>query len=291
MVSNRKFCILILLYHFPFSLFAQSLSPIDFGLYDARNDKERYQVLYRSHKEALKRGCDVRYDGIKEISIELTDESNSIPLTNNTDFADVKINVINNSHTMTLFLLSQRLDTITTTIKELNKRRFSKTSELCNGLKLLVIKDEKPWVENRRGFSYGAYREDILLIKNGRALNKPIFSYDDADSKPVYLFCDVSKDLKRINNITINRSPESTYITNCFKKVGQNNVLFSNITINTPEADYYADRAISVINSTNISFEDISINGTYSRKDKSGYGIYMYNTWNTHFYRVKAYGK
>lgn len=148
-----------------------------------------------------------------------------------------------------------------------------------------------PWVEKRRGYTYGVKRKDIVLINRGRGLNNTIFPYTDGASDPIFIYYEGSGDQKVIKNLIIERNSKSTKVTNVIKIVGLNNVLLKNIVINTPESDLVSDRAISINNSTNITFEDVEINGTYSSTNKSGYGIFMNNVWNSNFIRLSARGK
>ena len=45
------------------------LSPLDFGLESATTGVERYNVLLKTHTQALSRGVNVNYSGIKEIAL------------------------------------------------------------------------------------------------------------------------------------------------------------------------------------------------------------------------------
>lgn len=272
-----------------FDSFAEEVNPIDYGLLKAKNGVERYEILYKCHQAALKKGS-ISYRGIDAIELEIPANAKPIPLPENTDFAGVKISVKNNSHNVFLFSMENVLSEVDVTEKQLKKGHFKSVKELKNGSKLLIIEDETPWVENRRGYSYGAQRKDIILLKNGKGENKTIFPYTDGVSNPVFKYCDATTEQKEIKNLNIERTSNSSYITYIIYIAGYNNVLLKNICITTPESDLYGDKAISIHNSTNIIFEDVVIDGTYSLGNKYGYGISMNNVWNSRFIRLKANG-
>ena len=287
---KRVFAIFVLFAEFT-KVSSQNLLLTDFGFNEAKTDQQRYEVLWQTHKEALKRGTGVDYKGIADFTLTITSKTKSIPLPLYTDFAGVKITVINQSNNIYLFTLNNAFKPIEVPIKQLKKGKFSEVDELKRGIKLLVIEDKKPWVDNRCGYSYGAQRKDIILINNGRAQNSTIFPYTDGESSPIYRYCNASSEQKVVKNLIVERSPQSTYITNVVKVNGYNNVLLQNFKIFTPKSDLVADRAITIQNSTNVTLNNVEINRTYSRKDKSGYGISMNNVWNSRFIHLKAYGK
>lgn len=286
----KKIISIIILLLLPLLLIGQNLTPIEFGFLEAQTDKQRYDVLLKTHQEARERGLGVSYEGVPDFSLTVTHETKSIPLSDYTDFAGVRITIANNSHNHTLFTLTQPLDSVFTNREQLNRGNFGKTKELRDGLKLLVIEDKIPWVYRRQGYAYGAQRRDILLLKNGRAINKPIYQYEEENSNPVFFYCNATPEQKVIKNVIINRAGDASHVTNFIRIEGTNNVQLSNIKINTPPSNLVADRAISILNSTNITIENVVIDGTYSLANKSGYGISMNNVWNSHFIRLHAFG-
>ena len=50
---------------------SHTLNPLQFGLKEAKSDVDRFYVLQRTHEEALKRGAEVSYSGIKQINLEI----------------------------------------------------------------------------------------------------------------------------------------------------------------------------------------------------------------------------
>lgn len=65
----------------------KDVSPLDFGLLQAKNGTERYNCLYQTHCVAIAAGVNVSYRGIDSLEIEIPKNAKSIPLTVNNDFA------------------------------------------------------------------------------------------------------------------------------------------------------------------------------------------------------------
>lgn len=271
------------------TLYSRNLSPLDYGLSNAKTGIERYYVLLRTHEAAIERKVGVSYKGIRKLDIEVPSSFNGIPLSEFTDFAGVEINVKNQSKVGYLFLLNQQANDIYISKEIFQRGDLKKIPELSCGLKLLIIEDKTPWVKQRRGYNYGATRRDVILLKNGRIKNEPVCSYSTSESSPKFSYVSISKKKKVIKNVTINRTKDSKYMTFFVRVQNQNNVLLQNITVNTPESELYGDKIFVVYNATNVVFSDVNINGTYSQSSNFGYGIALDNVWNSRFVRLKTH--
>lgn len=271
----------------------QTVSPIDYGLRTARNGKEIYDVLLKCHQDAVKRKCGVSYEGIKELILEIPNEAKSIPLTSYTDFANVRLKVKNTYKNIELFRLSQNLTAIKNVKgKDIDSGDLSEYPELSMGRKLLVIEDENPWVENRKGYDYGAIRMDIMLVKDGRATNKPIMKYGTATSKPKAAFCEVGKEKTIIKNLLFIRDASSTKKTMLVDLRNLYNVEIANVLIETPNNDeIYGDAAIQIRNCVDVTLNDITVRGTYSLYNHFGYGVNLNNVYNLKVNRMYARAK
>lgn len=270
---------------------ADNLSPLDFGLGLARTGEERYEVLLKTHQTAASQGMGVSYSGINRIELDVPPKAKSIPLSDFTDFAGVEIYVRNKQKNMVLFSISNELQSIKVSKRRLHNGRFLFNRYLRKGTKLLVVIDRNLWVKQRRGYKNGATRKDVLLIKEGKAQNQVISSYKSSMAMPEYFFCDVTDHQIIIKGLTFTRSYDSDHITRLIELKNLNDVLIKDIVVNTPDNPVlYGESAFYVENSTNVTFEDVTINGTYSLKDKYGYGIGMNNVWNSRFLRLKASG-
>ncbi|MBR4135931.1 MAG: right-handed parallel beta-helix repeat-containing protein [Bacteroidales bacterium] len=270
----------------------QYISPLDFGLAEAESDSARYEVLYRTHQAALAEGKDVSYEGIESLTIQVSAESKSIPLTPNNDFHGLKLTVRNNAQKFFLFEMIQPATPIEFDKKRVDDGDFRDLEPLNEGDWLLILEDETPWVANRAGYAYGATRKDILYIQDGKAKNKPIALYDTDTTHLKASYCPATTDLKTISNLTILRDSTSTYKTKCIYVEGFNNVKISNVQLFTPQnSTMYADEAITFVNCANVTMEDVRIDGTYSQEKKYGYGIMMNNVWNATFQRLDAHAQ
>jgi len=267
-----------------------TISPLDFGLTEAENAFERYNILYNTHMEALKTGANVSYKGIDTLIIAISEESRPIPLTRHNDFSDVLIIVKNNSKTQYLFeMVDKEWQELPTEAAIVDSGDFKSVHQIDSGMYQVVLEDEHRWVDKRKGHNYGAYRRDILLVKDGQALNRPIAPYSTDSTLLKAKFHATDDEQKTVANLTILRYTSSVYKTYCFNFSGINNLRVSNIKIKTPATkNLYGDAAINIENCTNVLFEDIDINGTYSRTNYYGYGIQMNNVWKSKFTRLTA---
>ena len=261
-----------------------TISPLDYGLKEAKTGEERYMVLRRTHEEAQRLGVGVSYAGIKEIQLKIPAGAKPLPLTNYTDFAGVTIKVENIEKGFFLFSVLSSVTQLEVKGMEIDSRDYSNNRDLRKGNKLLVVTDNTPWVENRKGYDYGAIRKDIVMVANGKGSNGPVQSYCSIESNPECYYCEVNPSEKKIiKNITFERLATSTEKTYLVKIENQNNVELSNITIKTPQGSgLYGDRAIFVANCMNVTLSDITINDTYSLPNKYGYGVSLNNIYNLH---------
>lgn len=266
------------------------VSPIDFGLLQAKTGVEKYRILLFTHQTALKYGTDVDYTGIKNIDIEIPVDAKSIPLTRKNDFNNIVLNVTNNSKDIILFTTDYLLEPIVVTGNMVKKRRYSVLKELSrHSPVLLIVEDKEPWIQTREAYKYGVMRKEALLIKNGRSVFQTIGSYDnDTEVSAYYRLVDNLG--TEICNLTFNRTKDSTKKTFLFKVENENNVRINNIVAYTPPSKLTGDVLMAVNNSTNVTFRGVSINNTYSTYNEFGYGINMNNVTNATFEHLYANG-
>lgn len=265
-----------------------SISPIVYGLQQAKTGEECYEILLRTHKEAVQKGLMVDYRGIDTINLTIPKGAESIPLGSMNDFNGVVFNVTNQSQDVFLFSYVNKSEPIDVPAHLIDKGLFLGMPRLNSGKKLLVIEDQNPWVENRKGYSYGHIRRDMLLLKQGKAQNQTIMPYNNPQSLPKCKVYDLDIPYLKIENLILNRNDNSSYKTFLCKLVGIDNVQINTVTLNTPNNDMVEDLAINIVDCTNVYFENVTINGTYSRSDYSGYGICMNNIWNFKANKLKA---
>lgn len=266
-----------------------SMSPLDFGLTTAKNDVERYQVLLKTHQAAVAAKVNVDYTGIDTIKIEIPVKPERIPLTRYNDFKGCVFVVTNKSKNCWLFNIEEKGTPIVVGKKYIDSGNFLTIGSLKRGRYLLLIEDKNPWVQNRKGYSYGHQRRDILLIENGKAKNSVVMPYDNEFSAPICSFIRLGMEPLIIKNIQIERDPGCTFLTHVAYISGFDNVQISNVKIHTPPSHLVDDRGIRIYNCTNVTLDNVHIDGTYSQKDHSGYGISLGNVWN--FKATRLYGR
>ena len=269
----------------------RKLSPVDFGLYEAKNGIERYNCLYRTHCAAIETGLDVSYSGIDSLDIEISKDAKSIPLTEETDFCGMVLRVTNNAKGHFVFELSQKTNELSVDKTKLDTGNFSDIPCLASGQVVLILEDKNPWVKNRHGYQYGAIRKDIVFLENGIAQNRSVAKYNTEETSPDVHYFFVSTRQKKVSNIKFVRQPENTMRAYFVRISNQCGMELSNIVCETPINNLFYDQMICVKDCANIIFKNITINGTYSQDKKSGYGISMNNVYNVSFYNLRAHAK
>lgn len=267
----------------------KDVSPYDFGLRTARTGIERYEVLLRIHRAAVKAGVNVDYRGIDTIRIEIPEKPSRIPLTQMNDFKGCVIVVKNTQKSCWLFERVEKGTPVTVSARMIDAGDFRAVDLLRRGRCLLVIEDEDSWVANRKGYSYGHTRKDVLLIENGVAKNKVVMPYGNKYSKPKCTYVKLSGNPFVVKNLTIIRDKGCWFVTHVANISGLDDVRIQNVRLHTPESKMNGDTGLRISECANVTLEDVYIDGTYSQKDKYGYGVNMNNIWN--FKAVRMYGR
>ena len=258
----------------------KDVSPYEFGLKEARTDVDRYKAILATHQAAVERGVNVDYSGIKTLDIEIPDKHSTIPLTAHTDFKGCVINVRNKVGDVVLFSRIATPTEVVLRTEQVDEGNFSSLSALKKGLVLLILEDKTPWVENREGHNYPAYRKDILMIKDGKVENLPIMPYTSRQTQLGCSYIAVRDTSLIISNVVINRTKDSNKKSFCFFVKGTYNVRMNNIEVNTPEGTgIWADGVIKFRDCAVVNCDKIRIKGTYSLKDKYGYGFDLDNVY------------
>jgi len=280
----------IVLFFFTTYTVGATVRPQNYGLLKAKSGEERYWALYKAHNEANRLGTTVDYSGIGSLSIEIPQNAKPIIIDESQDFKGLKLTVKNNWKNHYLFVCSRTAKNIEVPQSIIDRGDFRSVPELKYGVKLLLIKDAKPWVEHRKGHNYGAIRRDVLLLINGIAQNKTITPYGNQGvSLPECRYVEADLKPKKIGNLTFIRSDGSKYMTFLISVANINNIELYDIQCYTPEDDSkYGDNIIVVDCSANVTYRNITIEGMYTQDDKYGYGISMNNVWNVKLYNVSG---
>lgn len=263
-------------------------NPLHYGLATASTGEERYMILLKCHQDAVKSGARISYQGIQEIDITIPKNAVPIPIPNEVDFCDVVIRVINTERDIFLFQSKQALNSVEVSGLSIDRGNYTSYPELVRGQYVLVIEDAKPWVENRSGYTYGAWRRDLIVVNNGYAVNTAIMNYNNPNSIPrvTYFKSGSSHVFKGLHFV---RDKSSTAITYLLQIENSDNVIIEDIEINTPfVGTKYGDSAISITNVAGLTLEDVTINGTYSQSNRFGYGVSLNNIYDLKVRRMTS---
>lgn len=267
---------------------SNKISPLDFGLKDAKTGVERYWALYNAHVAAQNSDATVDYKGIGNLNIEIPRDAKSIPLTSKTNFRGMRLTVVNKCKSFFLYEMAQPETAIEVSARDIDNGTFQKYNELNLGIVLLVLEDKNLWVKQRKGYNYGHTRRDVLLIRNGKALNTPVSGYNNTETSVKASYVKANNCQKSIKDLKFYRSEQSTQKTYLVNLNNQYNVALSDIEVHTPSSNMIGDQAFRLSNCCNVIFRDITIDGTYSAKDNYGYGISMNNVYDIRFERLSS---
>lgn len=283
--------ITVLLLSLTVTIHAQpALSPSAYGWNDAQTDIDRYKILYRLQTDAIKLGVTVDYSEIDTANIELGYGSLLIPLADINDFKGMVINVNNTERKDYIFQRVETIRSISLTKKQIDSGDFTNIEELNNGDYMLCVKDKNVW-GTRNGYADSIIRKDMIYVRNGYAKNKTIMPYDNDWTDIECTYTPVRDKPVIIKNLTVNRVAGAKYCTFIISIKNINDVRIENVTINTPDAgNFSGDQAIRFYDCMNVTLKDVTINGTYSQKDKWGYGIHMSNVYGFTAKRLKGHG-
>lgn len=274
---------------------AKTVSPLQYGIMEAKSGEDRYYALKRCHEDAVKNGYNISYKGINEIQISVPEDAVILPLPDVTDFAGVRMVMNNNTKNFRMFQLQGTCELIEgVTGKIIDRGDYAGIDKLAKGLMFVYLQDENPWINTRLGYNSTAVykRKDILVVKNGKAQNCPIMPYDNANSKPTVWYSHVSGRKKVIKNLEFERTAGSTFISTPLALRFMYNVEISNITVTTPKESKIdqGDGCFIIEDCARITMNDIRIDGTYSTPKLTGYGVRLLNVYDMRINRMNAYG-
>lgn len=285
---KMKYLTLLLFLHLALNGWCKDLSPLEWGFEKATTSIERYSILENVHKEAVKRGVNVDYSGMpKTIEIEIPQNADPIPLTNSNNFRGITFRVYNKQKDIFLFERKGILSPITLDKQTIDDADFRGNDILNKGKCLVVIEDANYWTE-RTGYGYSVKRRDILFLNKGIGKNKVIQPYNNEYSLPECYYRYVNEDKTIIKDLKLERLENSSKKTYLLMLENLNDIVIEKVIIKTPTNNMYGDMALNIVNCANVSVNDVDIRGSYSQKDKYGYGIHMNNVYNSFFKNIKA---
>lgn len=99
-------------------------------------------------------------------------------------FGDVKIIVENRQYNWALFTFKADLTSIVFSGEVIDRGVYTDQMRLKTGTYLLVLEDGEPW-SKRKGYGTTVIRKDVIIVKDGIAINKPIMGYGTSSSRPI----------------------------------------------------------------------------------------------------------
>lgn len=291
----RNFIIVVLLFLIS-DLYAQ-IFVVQKDLSNKDEGVENFQYLYELHKKAQLAGGKVLYPNKQNIYLTIKENSQSIILCDTTDFNNCTIYVSNHDVSRSHFYLFSLLAKdyrhgISINADLIDNGDFSSIPELSQGTKILCVKDENLW-SDRIGYNDPCYRQDILLLHDGKAENSVISPYNNTNSKPTCWYVGATANVKIFQNLNFVReemlADGKTLLLKC---LNTNNIAIKSISVATPEDENaYEDFCFNIEDCINLTMENVQIDGTYSQLDKYGYGIALRNVCNAHFSNIEASAK
>ena len=266
-----------------------------------KKGQELFDIIRKWHSDAYRTGAELIYPEKMVLEIGIPSDARSIPLSPYTDFNGCRLIIDNDAiNNFILFTMSSKKaeKMVKVDCNMINSGDYTSLPQLNTGLKLMRIKDKNAWTHRApEEGDYDIFRQDVILIRDGKALNMPTTGYDEESSDPECRYLDVDDEQKVICNLIIERSNKSTERTRLFQISLQNNILVKNMKIVTPfvpqDSDnklYREDYCFRVMNSANVFFEDVMVRGTYSTAKTWGYAVNLENVYNSHFLRFDAEG-
>ena len=259
----------------------------DYGILEASTHMERYEILRLFYSDVHANNATASYEGINNLVLELPPDVRPIQLPEENDFSNVTIKVINKQKDVYLFELTSPTSDVTISKEEVCSGHYS-SPLLLNGNHLLLLQDKNLWTK-REGFEEYIHRNEVLIVKNGKALNKTISPYNSDESMPSGKVISISERGKSFSNLVFERDSLSIFKTGIVCVSNQYNFEMRNVHLNTPiNTVLYEDKAIQINSSAKVVLKDIAINGTYSQVNKWGYGINLNNIYDLRIQGIKA---
>ena len=261
-----------------------------------KNGEDSLQTLASFHNTYANKDITIIYPEKQTIYLTVTNNCQTIRLSKQTDFNGCNIIVRNNcrkNHFLfSLSITQDKAKEIDVKKQDIDNGDFSNYKPLATGKKMLLIEDDTPWVSRRKGYDYGAQRQDILFVQDSKAAGKTTTLYNTPYTSPKCKFLTVDDEEKTIGNLIFTRTPNSTEITNLVVVSRQYNITIYNITIYTPKKNNFTpeegDQAFYIAHTENVQMRNIVIQNTYSSHNKYGYAINMDNVRNCTIRRLKA---
>ena len=291
------------------------------------DDTMRYWALYDAQAAAAEQGTSVDYSAYRGrlLRIAIPAGAKSIPLAKENNFCDMMLEVSNLTKDMTLFSRTGKAEKVELRATQVDSGWYADHEALRQGVWLIALRDAHPWVAERKGYGYAVYRQDLVMLQDGVAMNRPVMPYSTDSTLLTANAIRTEEVSLRVENLHIRRCPESTHITRAISVSNLCGVTLRNITIATPQYHAFKSRmrepleafnkqweqryghkashitsatrtrvklehdgAIGVSNCFNVRLEDIIVDGTHTVPGSYGYAFSVNNTVEVALNGVKA---
>lgn len=268
---------------------SSELSPYMFGF--RPNQADSYSEIYLTHLAAKELGTSISYNGIKEVNIRVSAGFESIPLTGQDDFCGAIFHITNTQSTGSyiLFTLTGEDDIVPNSITLDNVRNGNYSLD-NNKQYTLFVKDTKLWTARRGATSAeDRYREDVICIRNNKAINYPCTTYDT----DVSIECTLMEDKpyqRYLRNLTAIREDGIGMIK--FISIEYcSNMEISNVTLNTFKGNNTpknGDNAFIMKHCALFNITNMNINNVYSVSG-SGHGYELDTVYHIVYDNITGY--
>ena len=268
---------------------SSELSPYMFGF--RPNQADSYSEIYLTHLAAKELGTSISYNGIKEVNIRVSAGFESIPLTGQDDFCGAVFHITNTQSTGSyiLFTLTGEDDIVPNSITLDNVRNGNYSLD-NNKQYTLFVKDTKLWTARRGATSAeDRYREDVICIRNNKAINYPCTTYDT----DVSIECTLMEDKpyqRYLRNLTAIREDGIGMIK--FISIEYcSNMEISNVTLNTFKGNNTpknGDNAFIMKHCALFNITNMNINNVYSVSG-SGHGYELDTVYHIVYDNITGY--
>lgn len=268
---------------------SSELSPYMFGF--RPNQADSYSEIYLTHLAAKELGTSISYNGIKEVNIRVSAGFESIPLTGQDDFCGAVFHITNTQSTGSyiLFTLTGEEDIVPNSIILDNVRNGNYSLD-NNKQYTLFVKDTKLWTARRGATSAeDRYREDVICIRNNKAINYPCTTY----GTDVSIECTLMEDKpyqRYLRNLTAIREDGIGMIK--FISIEYcSNMEISNVTLNTFKGNNTpknGDNAFIMKHCALFNITNMNINNVYSVSG-SGHGYELDTVYHIVYDNITGY--
>lgn len=268
---------------------SSELSPYMFGF--RPNQADSYSEIYLTHLAAKELGTSISYNGIKEVNIRVSAGFESIPLTGQDDFCGAVFHITNTQSTGSyiLFTLTGEEDIVPNSITLDNVRNGNYSLD-NNKQYTLFVKDTKLWTARRGATSAeDRYREDVICIRNNKAINYPCTTY----GTDVSIECTLMEDKpyqRYLRNLTAIREDGIGMIK--FISIEYcSNMEISNVTLNTFKGNNTpknGDNAFIMKHCALFNITNMNINNVYSVSG-SGHGYELDTVYHIVYDNITGY--